>query len=75
MFSKVRKYLDMIAYVLKQEYNVDAIRYDGTTSATSRADIEDEFRTCYTSLPMLTTSGAATGKYIVLGLFPYTDNV
>lgn len=65
----------MIAYVLKQEYNVDAIRCDGTTSARSGVDIEDEFRTCYTSLPMLTAPGAATGKYIVLGLLPYTDNV
>jgi SNF2 family DNA or RNA helicase len=58
VFSQFLKFLDIIAEGLKRIFNVNALRYDGKVDQAQRPKVEQEFKRCNPSVPLLMTAGA-----------------
>jgi SNF2 family DNA or RNA helicase len=58
IFSPFLKHLDIVHEVLRREFNVTALRYDGTVPLTKRTTVENAFKNCHPEIPLLLTSGA-----------------
>lgn len=60
IFSKFRKFLDLLAEALRRSFNVEPFRFDGTKNSDQRTSIMDGFRTSK-GVPLLITprSGGA----------------
>lgn len=58
VFSLYRTWLDIIEVALKQKYGIEALRYDGDTPQSRRKEIERDFATGPSDVPLLLTAGA-----------------
>jgi SNF2 family DNA or RNA helicase len=56
--SSWSKLLDILDECLRRQYQVRALRYDGTVKAKQRAMVQDAFNTTDPSIPILITAGA-----------------
>jgi SNF2 family DNA or RNA helicase len=57
VFSCYLKYLDIIAAALRQEFEIEALRYDGTVKSKKRETVKDAFRAANAEIPLLVTAG------------------
>lgn len=58
IFSKYLMFLDIFDEALSRTSNIKALRFDGSVSQSKRIDVEREFETCDTKIPLLISAGA-----------------
>lgn len=58
VLSQFLKFLDIVAEALKRMFNVDALRYNRKVDHVQRRKVEQEFKDCDPSVPLLMTAGA-----------------
>jgi SNF2 family DNA or RNA helicase len=60
VFSSYLRFLDILHRVIKQEFNIDALRYDGTLSSAQKTGVQEAFTDPASSPILLITSGCGS---------------
>lgn len=58
VFSTMLRFLDILAYALRNFFGIEALRYDGTVKPAHRQAVEKAFAEAPSNIPVLVTAGA-----------------